>query len=71
MDLPRKWPGRVKVRQALTLMRLLGKWESWTDEYAKSSKRHQKTRYWLFRETYYWVMYGTDPDHPKVKRIGR
>jgi hypothetical protein len=71
MDLPRKWPGRVKVRQALTLMRLTGRWGQWPELYAKASKSYQKNKYQWFREAFYWEIHGLHPEHPKVKRIGR
>lgn len=71
MELPRKWPGRAKVRQALTLMRLFGKWDMRTGGYADASKSRQKARYQWFREHFYWEVYGKHPDHPTVKRIGR
>jgi hypothetical protein len=71
MDLPRKWPGRVKVRQALTLMRLTGKWPEWIEAYAGKSKAKQKVRYWAFREDFYWHVHGLHHEHPRVKRIGR
>jgi hypothetical protein len=71
MDLPRKWPGRVKVRQALTLMRLLDKLGLWPELYAGESKAYQKHKYQWFRKVFYWEVHGLHPDHPKVKRIGR
>jgi len=71
MDLPRMWPGRVRVRQALTLMRLTGKWHLSVQEYAEASKAYQKRMYRWFREVFYWEVHGTHPDHPTTKRIGR
>jgi hypothetical protein len=71
MDLPRKWPGRVKVRQALTLMRLTGKWYPRIQDYAEAAKPFQKRRYWWFREEFYYHIYKIHPDHPETQRIGR
>ena len=71
MDLPRKWPGRVKVRQALTLMRLTGKWYPRVQDYAEASKAYQKRMYRWFREVFYWEVHGLHHEHPKVKRVGR
>lgn len=71
MDLPRKWPGRVKVRQALTLMRLLGKWHPYLDQYTKASRSAQKRTYHVVREIFYWELHGIHHDDPRTKRIGR
>lgn len=71
MELPRKWPGRAKVRQALTLMRVIGCWDRDIQAYASSPKRLQKLRYLWFRETYYWEMFHKHPEFPTVIRIGR
>lgn len=68
MDLPRKWPGRVKVRQALTVMRVTGYWNPEVQTYATLSKPHQKRRYEWFREVYYWLVHRK---HPDWTRIGR
>ena len=68
MELPRKWPGRVKVRQALTLMRVIGHWDHELQEYTNLSKARQKSKYPWFRETYYWLVHHK---HPDWTRIGR
>jgi hypothetical protein len=68
MELPKKWPGRVVVRQALTIMRITGHWSGWAQRYADYSKKAQVRYYSSFREGYYWDMYRIDPDH---NRIGR
>jgi len=68
MELPKKWPGRTVVRQALTIMRLTGHWDIWVSIYAVSSRKVQKLSYRTFRERYYWDIYRIDPDH---NRIGR
>jgi len=68
MELPKKWPGRKVVRQALTIMRLTGHWCNWVSVYAVSSRKVQKLAYWGFRERYYWRLYRIDPDR---NRIGR
>ena len=71
MDLPREWPGRVRVRQALTLMRLTGKYHGSVQVYAEAPKAYQKRMYWWFREVFYWEVHKQYPDHPETKRIGR
>ena len=68
MELPRKWPGRAKVRQALTLLRVTGHWNTYLQAYAVLSKARQKLRYPDFRETYYWLVHHK---HPDWTRIGR
>lgn len=68
MELPRKWPGRVKVRQALTLMRVVGYWNMDIQAYAALTKRFQKVRYPWFREVFYWLVHHK---HPDWTRIGR
>lgn len=68
MELPKKWPGRTVVRQALTIMRLTGHWNSWVQIYEAASKKIQMRDYSRFRQRYYWEVYRIDPDH---NRIGR
>ena len=68
MELPRKWPGRVKVRQALTLMRVAGYWNMDIQAYAALTKRFQKVRYPWFREVFSWLVHHK---HPDWTRIGR
>jgi len=68
MELPKKWPGRTVVRQALTIMRLTGHWNSWVQTYEAASKKVQVRDYSRFRQRYYWKVYRIDPDY---NRIGR
>lgn len=66
MDLPKWWPGRVRVRQALTLLRLHGHWDAGIQRYATAGRHHQKQRYKWFREVYYWELYRKDPDRIRI-----
>lgn len=66
MELPKKWPGRTVVRQALTIMRLTGHWGDWLSIYAVSSRKVQKLSYPVFRLKYYWEVHRIDPDHNRI-----
>jgi hypothetical protein len=68
MDLPRKWPGRAKVRQALMILRVGGHWSPDLQRYATSGRGWQKQKYLWFREVYYCDVHGIHPDY---ERIGR
>jgi hypothetical protein len=68
MELPKKWPGRVVVRQALTIMRIAGRWDDSLQLYVEASRKVQVRLYPKFRYRFYWDMYRIDPDH---NRIGR
>ena len=68
MELPRKWPGRVKVRQALTVMRVTGHWNHELQKYADFSKARQKIRYPWFREVFYWLVHHNHPDYTRIGR---
>ena len=67
--LPARWPGQVRVRGALTVLRVAGHWAPWLDEYARSSKYIQRVRYPMFRQEYYELMTGLHPDG--ARRIGK
>ncbi len=68
MDLPRNWPGRMRVRQVLTFMRLTGHWNRELQDYAALSKQRQRQKYRWLREIYYWTVHHK---HPDWTRIGR
>lgn len=66
--LPRRWPGRPRVRQALTYLKLISQWVPWFDWYASANKQRQKAKYDAFRAEYHYMAGVYDPDG---NRIGR
>lgn len=62
IDLPEEWPGRKRMRHALTLLRVSGHWSPFLDNYASMGRWGQKHLYPAMRAEFYERFTGALPD---------